>query len=95
MANLFNADMISFIVSSFNEEANLAKTVETIRAAVKDVGIKESEIDIILVNDGSADGTGRIADALQSEHPFTQTINHPTNLGIGMTIRKWNQGRQG
>ena len=37
----------------------------------------------MLVNDGSTDGTGDIADRLVRELPHSRTIHHPGNLGIG------------
>lgn len=77
--------MISFIVSAYNEEANIAATVTTIQAAARDAGV--DALDIVLVNDGSTDRTGQIVEELREQLHFIQTIHHPVNKGIGYTIR--------
>ncbi len=38
--------------------------------------------EIILVNDGSTDATGRIIDSLASRHPEVVAIHHPENRGL-------------
>ena len=55
---------ISVIVPAFNEELNLADTLDSINAAASD---RDLELEIIIVNDGSQDNTGRVADGLASK----------------------------
>ena len=44
--------------------------------------------EIIAVNDGSRDGTARIADELAAAHPgIVRAVHHPTNLGYGAALR--------
>ena len=44
--------------------------------------------EIIAVNDGSRDGTARIADELAAAHPgIARAVHHPTNLGYGAALR--------
>ena len=52
---------ISVIVPAFNEELNLADTLDSINAAVSD---RDLELEIIIVNDGSQDNTRMVAFAL-------------------------------
>lgn len=50
--------MISFIVPAYNEEALLGRTLASIHAAARGVGV---EYELIVVNDGSTDRTPEIA----------------------------------
>jgi glycosyltransferase involved in cell wall biosynthesis len=42
---------------------------------------------VVVVNDGSSDSTGRIADALAATDPSITVVHHPRNLGMGTAIR--------
>jgi glycosyltransferase involved in cell wall biosynthesis len=63
-----------------NEEANLATTIDSIRHSSSKY-FKDYEI--IILNDGSTDQTGQIADKLASQDPRIRVIHHasPRNLG--------------
>lgn len=78
--------MITFIVPAFNEEGNIAPTVETIRAAA--IESRLDAIEIVLVDDGSTDGTGAEIAALAARHSDIRPIANPVNLGLGASIRK-------
>jgi len=45
------------------------------------------DFEIILVNDGSKDGTGEIADRLAQLHPQVRVIHHPVNRGYGGAVK--------
>jgi glycosyltransferase involved in cell wall biosynthesis len=63
------------IVPAYNEEGSLRTVVEEIQAA-------EPELDIVVVNDGSTDGTGRVAAAAG-----VAVVNLPFNVGIGGAVQ--------
>lgn len=77
--------MITFIVPAFNEEANIAATVETIRAAA--AAAKLDAIEIVPVNDGSTDGTAKTIAALAAQHLDIRPITNSINQGLGASIR--------
>ncbi len=78
--------MITFIVPAFNEEDNIASTVVTIHAAAADA--KLDALEIVIVNDGSTDGTALAAvAALAAAHPDIRPIQNHQNLGLGASIR--------
>ena len=42
--------------------------------------------EIILVNDGSRDATGRLAEEFAATHPQVKVLHHPTNFGMGQAL---------
>lgn len=70
---------ISVIAPCYNEEANLHKLVARLQAAFS-AGTIAGEI--VLVDDGSKDGTGPLADQLAREHPNVVAVHHGINRGI-------------
>tara|TARA_A100000164_G_C21843165_1_gene741133 strand:+ start:526 stop:1254 length:729 start_codon:yes stop_codon:yes gene_type:complete len=73
---------ISVIVPAFNEELNLSDTLDSINASASG---RNLEVEIIIVNDGSKDNTGEVADLLASEDPRVRSLHHKTNKGLGNT----------
>jgi len=41
------------------------------------------DFEILVVNDGSKDSTGAVADRLAAEMPFVRAIHHERNKGYG------------
>lgn len=64
------------IVPSFNEEENIASVIESINRA-------DPLIDILVVNDGSGDNTGAVAQS----SGLARVVNLPCNLGIGGAVQ--------
>jgi glycosyltransferase involved in cell wall biosynthesis len=78
--------MISIIIPALNEEKKLKDTVyDIIQSANECAGI---QLDIVIINDGSSDGTGRIIKELEREWPFIRSIHNEINLGVGCCIKK-------
>ncbi len=77
--------MITFVVPAFNEEANIAATVATIRDAATEARL--DRIEIIIVNDGSTDGTEAAIATMAAAHSDVRAIRNPMNLGLGASIR--------
>ena len=73
--------MISVVVPAFNEQENLFATVDSLRAAAGEAG--DVDLEIIIVNDGSADDTGRIADGLAAGDARVRVIHQAVNRGLG------------
>ena len=45
------------------------------------------DFEIVLVNDGSKDRTGEIADTLAAKYPQVRVIHHPHNIGYGGAVK--------
>src|SRR5438445_8411535 len=70
---------LSVLVPCYNEEGNLPELVERTERAFERRGITG---EIILVDDGSEDGTGAEIDALAATRPYVTAIHHPVNRGM-------------
>jgi phenylacetate-CoA ligase len=70
---------LSVIVPCLNEEANVPELVARI-GAVLDVGKLEGEL--VLIDDGSTDGTWAAIEDEMRKHPFVVGKKHPENRGI-------------
>ncbi|HSX01579.1 MAG TPA: glycosyltransferase family 2 protein [Candidatus Saccharimonas sp.] len=75
---------LSLFFPMYNEAAAIGGTVERARAALDEMGIGDYEI--ILVDDGSRDGTGDLADSLAARLPKLKVVHHPKNLGYGAAL---------
>jgi glycosyltransferase involved in cell wall biosynthesis len=73
-------ELLSIIVPAFNE----ARTVEAVlrRLATEDLG---GPVEVIVVDDGSTDGTADLAAALELEH--VRVLRLPSNRGKGAAVR--------
>ena len=71
----------SFVVPCFNEERNLAGTVAEVHEAARCAGLEGYEI--VLVDDGSRDGTGAEIARLAETNPAIKPVTNPRNLGLG------------
>lgn len=77
--------MITIGIFAYNEESSLARTFHTVVEAAKLAN--NMPIEIIVVNDGSTDNTGKVISDLQRQYPNIKSISHPINSGIGTAIK--------
>jgi glycosyltransferase involved in cell wall biosynthesis len=74
-------------LTAFFPAYNDEHTIENIvRTAAQEIATITDDFDILVINDGSTDNTGAIADRLAKEFPFLQAIHHPQNLGYGAAL---------
>ena len=75
---------LSYFFPAHNEEANLRGLVEEALGALPAIA---NEFEIVIVDDGSRDATGRIADELVAARPdVVRVVHHQTNLGYGSAL---------
>ena len=72
---------ISFCVPMYNSEKYMQHGIETLLSGGKDV-------EIILVDDGSTDKTGEIADKYANDYPDIIRVVHKENGGHGSGVNK-------
>ena len=70
---------------AFREEGNLAGTVEDMLKVIATMGPGHA---VVVVNDGSDDRTGEVADELAARHPGrVLVVHHEVNRGYGAAVR--------
>jgi glycosyltransferase involved in cell wall biosynthesis len=75
---------ISLFFPVYNDE----HTVRTITLkAIRILDEIAENYEIIIIDDGSPDNSGEIADALSKEFEWVKVIHHPENLGYGAAIK--------
>ena len=75
--------MLSVVVPCFNEEQRLPRTIEQIERYLDG---KHADYELILVDDGSADGTRQLMDAAAERHPSVRVEALPQNRGKGRAL---------
>ena len=78
------AASISVFFPCYNEQDNVARTVEDALAVLKKLN---ADFEVIIVDDGSSDATGQIADEIASRNSRVKVVHHPTNLGYGAALQ--------
>ncbi|MBN2563903.1 MAG: glycosyltransferase family 2 protein [Phycisphaerae bacterium] len=76
---------LSIFFPCYNEEGNIERVT---RAAVEAAGRFADTYEVIIVDDGSSDGTGEIADCLSSEMPNVRAVHNSPNLGYGGAVAR-------
>jgi glycosyltransferase involved in cell wall biosynthesis len=75
---------LSLFYPLYNEEGNVA---EAARRALAILPRYADAFEVILVDDGSRDGTAAIADRLSADDPRIRVVHHPANRGYGAALR--------
>ena len=74
-------------LTAFFPAYNDEHTIESIvRSAAQEIAKVTEDFEIIVIDDGSKDQTGAIADRIAGELPFVRVIHHPRNLGYGAAL---------
>jgi glycosyltransferase involved in cell wall biosynthesis len=74
---------LSVFLPSHNEEGNVERVVRSWTAELPKVADK---FEVIVVDDGSRDRTGEIAERLAKEDAHVKVVRHPVNRGYGGAV---------
>jgi glycosyltransferase involved in cell wall biosynthesis len=75
---------ISLFFPVYNDEATVRQVTEKGMKVCQEIAYA---FEIIIVDDGSPDRSGEIADELAEEHEAIRVIHHDRNLGYGAAVR--------
>lgn len=77
---------LSIILPCYNEEAILENTLKILLSYLESKNHKYDR-EILIINDGSTDKTGDIADAYSLRIAHIRVIHHPVNLNLGRALQ--------
>mgnify|MGYP003301205061 FL=1 len=66
---------LSIIISLYNEEESLRELIAWINKAISESFLKDKEWEIIMVNDGSTDGSWKVIEELSEQDPHIRAIS--------------------
>jgi glycosyltransferase involved in cell wall biosynthesis len=75
---------VSVLVPAKDEAENLPEFVRLVRAALEPAGFS---YELVVVNDGSRDGSAEVLALLAAEHPFLRVCTHRSQRGIADALR--------
>ena len=76
---------LSIIIPAYNEERRLTSTLERIHGYLAGAGWKFSEV--VVVDDGSRDGTAALVDRFAAHASSVRLLRNPGNRGKGYSVR--------
>jgi len=75
---------ISVFFPCYNEQENVGRTVEKALNVLEKLN---ADFEVIIVDDGSSDQTGRIADEIAAKDDRIKVVHHGRNLGYGAALQ--------
>lgn len=70
------ADRALVIVPTYNERENIRRLIDSVLA-------QDERIDMLIVDDGSPDGTGAIVEEIGASNPRVHLLSRPKKMGLG------------
>ncbi|HWZ59838.1 MAG TPA: polyprenol monophosphomannose synthase [Gemmatimonadaceae bacterium] len=64
------------IVPTYNERDNIERLIASTL-------VQDSRLDVLVVDDGSPDGTGELVDAIAARNPRVHALHRPSKMGLG------------
>jgi glycosyltransferase involved in cell wall biosynthesis len=75
---------LSVVVMAFNEAESVEPTVHELLDCLRQ---QDASFEILVVDDGSVDGTSAIVDSLTADIPEVWVVHHEVNRGLGAVYR--------
>ena len=75
---------ITIFFPVYNDENTIASMTEKCIQVLNEIA---SNYEVIIINDGSPDNSGAVADEMANKYDFVRVIHHPQNRGYGAAIK--------
>jgi len=76
---------LSVFFPAYYDEKNIGKVTDAAVRVLEEMKLKDYEV--IIIEDGSPDKTGEVADMLAGKYPKVRVIHHEKNIGYGATLK--------
>lgn len=76
---------ISVIIPAYNDETTITRLIQDTDCLLKEIS---TDYEIVVINDGSKDGTLAVLQELSKKFKNLRLINHEQNQGFGRTIKE-------
>lgn len=86
---------LSIVISLYNEEESLRELIAWIEKAIAQSYLKGKEYEIIMINDGSTDGSWRVIEELAQENSHIRAISFRRNYGKSAALFEGFKAAQG
>jgi len=78
---------LSLLIPARNEAGNIPTLLAKIAGAFADLESQGYACELVLIDDGSSDGTGDLAAGLAGQYPFLRLFRHRRNRGLTAALR--------
>ena len=78
-----DSKLVVVFIPAFNEGATIGKAIDMVRSLYPDDPGRDFRVSVLVVDDGSSDGTAGAAEAAGCD----RLVSHPSNLGLGAATR--------
>lgn len=80
---------LSIVIPAYNEEKRLPQTLDRVLSYLAGARpmSRRGNTEVIVVDDGSSDGTVAVADGFAKLHPNVRVLKNPGNRGKGYSVR--------
>lgn len=81
------APELSIIIPAYNEESRLPRGLKRILDYAASRGMSPEQMEILVVDDGSGDGTARVVEEGARQWPSMRLVSNQQNRGKGFSVR--------
>jgi glycosyltransferase involved in cell wall biosynthesis len=74
-------EAVSVFFPCYNDEASIGEMVRIAVATLERIGVRDAEV--IVINDGSTDGSAQVLETLTAHEPLLRVVTHEHNRGYG------------
>jgi glycosyltransferase involved in cell wall biosynthesis len=78
---------LSVLIPAHNEVDNIPTLLQKVEAAFVALQAQGIPCELVLIDDGSTDGTGDLATSLAARYPFLRLVRHRRNQGLAAALR--------